>query len=341
MKHKLLTVVMAVLLVTTAFGGTALAQTGTPTETPVGTETTQEEQADNNTTTEAPPGLQIAAMMGSIEREIDASMERFEMARELRMAENDSERQAILDSYLDRQSEKADAARSEVENNSKNKSGVGQYKSAMSVVDARNAAQNAEFAQEQAKEFGVGVNESKVEQLRQNANEMSGQEVSALARSLAGPPAHANAPDHAGPPERDEDDDDRRGPPEHAGEDDNETDDDVVYNLSNVSDKVSDARAAYEEANASGNYSNETLAEAEEAVVDAEEALDAAENASTEEAEQDALEDAFEAAEEVSEELESDADDDGVEDAEESETETETEDDSSDEQATNASEQGA
>lgn len=192
MKQKMLSVVVAVMLLTTVFGGTAIAQTTQP--MPVDNETATDSTVENNTS-EPSPGLQMAAMMGSIERDIGASLERFSMAQELRDANSTEEKQAIIDSYVDRQNEKMNKAKQNMEANASDNSTAGKYKSAMSVVDARNAASNAEFAQEQAEKEGVSVDKAKVDELRKNASEMSGQEVAALARSIGGPPAFAQNDD--------------------------------------------------------------------------------------------------------------------------------------------------
>jgi prefoldin subunit 5 len=76
---------------------------------------------------------------------------------------------------------------------------------------------------ETAQRYGVAVDADKLERLRSNASNMTGPEVSAIARNLTnaprGPPADAGPPDHAGPGNETD-----GGPPDAPGQNDNETD---------------------------------------------------------------------------------------------------------------------
>lgn len=97
----------------------------------------------------------------------------------------------------------------------------------------QNLDRSVNHTSETAERHGVAVNQSTLETLRNNASNMTGPEVSALARNITdaprGPPADAGPPDHA---EADGDDDESnaedrgpgndtdRGPPDHAGPDD-------------------------------------------------------------------------------------------------------------------------
>lgn len=93
------------------------------------------------------------------------------------------------------------------------------------LTQIQNLERAVNHTQEAGEKRGVGVNQTKLDTLRTNAANMTGPEVSELARNITdaprGPPEHAGAPDHAGPDNQTErngpDNQTEQGPPDHAG----------------------------------------------------------------------------------------------------------------------------
>lgn len=86
-----------------------------------------------------------------------------------------------------------------------------------------NVESSLNHTNETAQRYGVAVDADKLERLRSNASNMTGPEVSAIARNLTnaprGPPDHAGPPDDAGPGNETD-----GGPPDDPGQSGNQTD---------------------------------------------------------------------------------------------------------------------
>ncbi|MDS0259670.1 hypothetical protein NDI56_09730 [Haloarcula sp. S1CR25-12] len=123
------------------------------------------------------------------------------------------DRAGTLERRLDRLQRQNESLRAEYENGSLPQPAYIARQSRLSArIDGLRAAVNdTDEAAARA-----GVNDSRLERLRENASELDGPEVAAIARGLGGgPPADRGPPDEAGergPP------DDARGPPDEAGE---------------------------------------------------------------------------------------------------------------------------
>lgn len=138
----------------------------------------------------------------------------------------DNRTNALFD-RLERLQERSDDLEAKRDNGTINEQA---YEARASAI--RSQIANVEYkinhTEQTASNVGVGVDETKLNELRSNAANMTGPEVSALARNITdaprGPPAHAGPgnetgpPDHAGP-----DNETDNGPPEHTGQN-NESD---------------------------------------------------------------------------------------------------------------------
>lgn len=164
-------------------GGVVMGDTGVD-------ENEQDEEMDT-----MPPGLQMAITVGSTQQDIDSVVQDIQYDRAV--ANSNAPEQDIgaqVEELVEKQSSIAEERRNLVEkrNDGELTQGEFQYRMAMLSHGERNVDTQVENMSDRADSAGVDVDMSAVDELRNNASEMSGQEVSEVARSIAGggPPDH-------------------------------------------------------------------------------------------------------------------------------------------------------
>lgn len=181
------------------------------------------------------PGERLSGVVGMEQADLDGEIEERSFQSQLATAESDDERAALIaERYdaVDGALNDTDAALAELRDARDNGSIThGQYQAQVAIIDAQSA--NAERAAQSMSNNSAelpadvleanGVNVEAIDQLRTNASELGGQEVSEIARSIGGPPADVPAGDDmpGGPPAQNDSpvdqpgaDDAARGPPD-------------------------------------------------------------------------------------------------------------------------------
>jgi len=182
---------MSVMLVSVMFTGIGVAQTTDSNVSVNQTETNQTETNVSQNNTDVPLGLQISAMTGRMSKEFESALDKHTLKYKMKRSESNEERKQIVNEFVEKQVSKSNDA---VANKNRGNGQVAKYNEAMDIIETRNSVQNAEFAKKQAKKYNISVNKSKVQILSNNAQNMTGQQVSSLAKSMAGPPNQDNSP---------------------------------------------------------------------------------------------------------------------------------------------------
>ena len=183
-----------------------------------------------NESDDAGMGTQMTAFLQSSSAAANDSVEngmwqaRFDQANASERAQLVTNRAGTLEERLAQLQARNETIQSEYENGSLPQPA---YVAQQSQLSARIAALQTAINDTDAAATEAGVNDSRLETLRQNASELTGPQVAAVARGLgggppetAGPPGNRTAgpPDQAGPPGNQ-----TAGPPNEAGPPGNQT----------------------------------------------------------------------------------------------------------------------
>lgn len=197
------TVVLAAVVALTlaAVGGVATAQNATDNAT-VDNTTVENVTADEaDADVQLSFGEQISILVHNHQTEVSHTVENsaFEVAFERGGEAAVENRTQELQERLDRAEEKKAEIEEKVESGEMSERRAMAEKARVST-EADSVNRSADSVMDKAAEQGINV--SAVETLKQNASELSGEEVSRIARSIAGPGvAEDRRPEQAGPPE--------------------------------------------------------------------------------------------------------------------------------------------
>lgn len=145
-------------------------------------------------------GQEVSAFMQSAEANAHGEVENGMFDARMESA-NASERAAVVEERTDEIAARVDAIEERIEELRANRTDVNPvaYRAQMSAAAAQLAAVRESANRTATHAERVGVDTTRLETLRNNASELTGQEVAAIARSLAGVMGRG-PPDHAGPP---------------------------------------------------------------------------------------------------------------------------------------------
>jgi hypothetical protein len=127
------------------------------------------------------PGVHMSVLVSKTDTEIKGTVDRYSLQNKMQTAETQSEKQDIIDSFLQAEVEESQSESTSTTSESPSEEASG-------VVRVQESAENADYAEDLAQKHNVGVSKSKLDKIRANAQTMSGGEVSEVAKSLAGPP---------------------------------------------------------------------------------------------------------------------------------------------------------
>ncbi|AQL43490.1 hypothetical protein BV210_12650 [Halorientalis sp. IM1011] len=221
---------LAVVLVAAAVGLVAVPVLGAvdgTTPASDGMSAVQANDSNETATSEVSLGAQISSFMQSNSAETESSVEAGMWAAEYNRSAGD-ERPAVVESRIDRLERRSERLRermSRLQSKYENDTiPAVAYRAQASRLTAELNGLDEAINETSDRARAVGVNTSRLDSLRDRTQNMSGQEVAAVARELGvGPPDHAGPPGERGPgnagppgdvgPSTNVTNDDRRGPP--------------------------------------------------------------------------------------------------------------------------------
>lgn len=189
MKRILTSVLAALVVVGAVAAGATVAQADSPpVDAPTGDDVETDDSESEDNEVHSPPGLHVSAAVGAMTQDIDNRLDRNALGHQLQQAETQDEKQRIIDEFVEEQKEQVADSSNASENRSDVRHG---FERAMDVVGSQHAKENVEYAEEMAEQHDVNVDEEKLQTIKEDADEMTGEAVSELARGLVGMPENA------------------------------------------------------------------------------------------------------------------------------------------------------